>query len=57
MVSEWMINEWMFKMLCRKCPEVKRMVYRDGEVWAVYWRVRSKTKEWEGWEGNTGHCR
>lgn len=31
MVSEWMINEWMFKMLCRKCCEGKKegmiMVY------------------------------
>lgn len=34
MVSEWMISELMFKMLCSKCCEGKGegMVYRVGEL-------------------------
>lgn len=62
MVSEWMINEWMFKMLCRKCCEGKKegmtmvyiyglhpsMVYRVGDIWTVYQRVRElKTEQVE----------
>lgn len=42
MFSEWTINEWTFKMLCRKCCEDKEermtgsVIYRVGGVWTVY---------------------